>query len=173
MNPFVLELWDDEGTKCTFYTVRWDGESINETDRFFTQFANREDYAVSARVLYQYVIRTIGERYGPDRFFNREENEVWGLPHKGLISIDSNDFGYFSFPLRLYAIKIGEGIVVLFGGGIKDASTNQKSSLNQKWREACRFANAIDRAIQEGMIEVCEQPRKLYAFDGTEAIFLP
>ena len=32
MNIFELELWDDEGKKCTFYTVRQEGAEFTETD---------------------------------------------------------------------------------------------------------------------------------------------
>ncbi len=38
MNTFALEIWDDEGSKCTFYSVRWDDAEENETDKFFNKY---------------------------------------------------------------------------------------------------------------------------------------
>lgn len=38
MNSFALEIWYDEGSVCTFYSVRWiyeDEDGPSETDRFF------------------------------------------------------------------------------------------------------------------------------------------
>ena len=35
VNIFALEIWDDEGDKCTFYTVKYDGADATETDNFF------------------------------------------------------------------------------------------------------------------------------------------
>ncbi len=55
MNTFVVELWDDESTLCTFYTVRWDEVSNNETDIFFDKYHNVPEYEkASAELLSLY-----------------------------------------------------------------------------------------------------------------------
>jgi len=38
VNIFALEVWDDEASKCTFYTVRWQDAEENETDKFFDKY---------------------------------------------------------------------------------------------------------------------------------------
>jgi len=173
VNIFVLEIWDDEGAKCTFYTVRWDDQEISETDRFFERYEFDPQYAdQSSRLLY-FVLQVIGEDHGAlDRLFNRPENEVKGLPSKGKVRVQDFEYSFPNFPLRLYALKIRKNIVVLFNGGIKDAKTNQESSLNLKWIEACQFAKKIDKAILEKDIIVEEKRRLLFWYDGSEEIIL-
>ena len=35
MNTFALEIFDDQGQVCTFFTVRWEDATLSETDKFF------------------------------------------------------------------------------------------------------------------------------------------
>lgn len=79
---------------------------------------------------------------------------------------------YPNFPLRLYALKISEKIVVLFNGGVKDGPTNQTSSLHMNWKEACAFARKIIHAMQCGQIIVHPSGRLLSASDGNHEIIL-
>lgn len=46
MNTFVIEIWDDECPKCTFYTVRLEEprSAQNETDKFFLKYETQEEY---------------------------------------------------------------------------------------------------------------------------------
>ncbi len=169
MNTFVLEKWDDEGKQCTFYTVRWDDSARSETDNFFDKYENHSTLVVHVQELLSLILDQIGDNHGAkDAFFNRKENEVDGLPPKGRV------LGlYFpSFPLRLYALKITEHLVILFNGGIKDSATNQKSSLHLHWREACQFAKKIDAAIRNSEIIVDENNWELKPYDNTKEIVL-
>ena len=50
MNNFILELWDDEGIECTFYSVRWEDSIENETDKFFNKYDRLNDYKTSVLV---------------------------------------------------------------------------------------------------------------------------
>src|SRR5262245_30316272 len=107
---------------CTFYTVRWEGAVENETDRFFKRFGAIEKYKPYALELLSFVLKKVGDEYGAlERLFNRFENEVVGLPNKGVVQLGENEFSFPGFPLRLYALRINnrEDIVVLFNGGIK------------------------------------------------------
>ena len=79
---------------------------------------------------------------------------------------------YPNFPLRLYALKITEKIVVLFGGGIKDGTTNQTSSLNLKWTEACQYARRIIDAISTGTILIDDSKRIIVNNTGPGEILL-
>ena len=173
MNTFVLEIWDDEGGLCTFYTVRWDDLEMSETDRFFDKYDKDPVYEDKAAELLIFVLKAIGEDHGAiDAFFNRHENEVKGLPVKGKVVFQEITYHFPRFPLRLYALKVRENIVILFNGGVKDDETNQQSSLNMKWREACQFAKKIDQAIRDKDIIVEERQRKLFWYDGSEEIIL-
>jgi hypothetical protein len=176
VNSFVVEIWDDEGSKCTFYTVRWDGAAENETDRFLTKYYAQDAFIASTQMLVSFLLDSIGEDHGAiTPLFNRFENEVVGLPNKGHVTVGEIVFFFPAFPLRLYALKINNrtDLVVLFGGGLKTAQTNQGSKeLNLKWIEACRFAQRIEEAIRNKDIIVDTRRRKLLSANGEDDIFL-
>jgi hypothetical protein len=173
VNIFALEIWDDESAKCTFYTVKYDNIDTNETDLFFEKYDALADYKEASQMLLSFILYAIGEDHGAnDVFFNRAENEVKGLPVQGKVILNEVTYHYPEFPLRLYALKITENIVVLFNGGIKDGPTNQTSSLNIEWRSACQFAKRIVMAIRDGTIIIDETNRKLTNYDGSDEIIL-
>lgn len=83
MNTFALEIWDDEAAKCTFYTVRWDEATQNETDKFFNKYYSIAETKQSIQELLSFVLDSIGQDHGAiNALFNRFENEVVGLPNK-------------------------------------------------------------------------------------------
>ncbi|WP_420384721.1 hypothetical protein [Roseivirga sp.] len=174
MNTFVVQMWDDEGSMCNFYTVRWDDSDISETDKFYEKFIQDEKHTEALDQLTSLILNKIGNDYGAiDELFNRNENEVSALPPKGKIHFDELTLLYYpQFPLRLFALRITEEIVVLFNGGIKDAATNQKSSLSMQWREALLFAKKIIEGILDGTIIVNHKEAKLEYFNGSDEIIL-
>lgn len=173
VNIFTLEIWDDEGAKCTFYTVRQEDTETNETDLFFEKYDALAKYKEANQELLSFILLSIGNDHGAiDELFNRDENEVKGLPVQGKITVKNITYHYPEFPLRLYALKITNNIVILFNGGIKDGPTNQKSSLHLEWRAACGFAKRIEEAIRNGSIIVDEKNRKLTNDDGSNEIIL-
>jgi hypothetical protein len=173
VNIFALEIWDDEGVKCTFYTVKYDYSETSETDIFFDKYDAIAEYKQANQELLSFIIYAIGNDHGAvDELFNRDENEVKGLPVQGKRTVENITYHFPEFPLRLYALKITNNIVILFNGGIKDGPTNQKSSLHLEWRAACEFAKRIDEAIRDGSIIVDEKNRKLTNYDGSDEIIL-
>ncbi len=173
MNIFELNIWDDERRCCTFYTVKNDGEKTNETDKFLLKYAENPIYKEDLQALLSFIIYSIGDEHGAkDELFNRHENEVTGLPSKGKISLGEFTYHYPRFSLRLYALKITDDIVVLFNGGTKDGPTNQTSSLNIKWMEACSYAKRILQAMRDGEFEIDETKRKLISHKGDNEIIL-
>lgn len=173
MNIFALEIWDDEGAKCTFYTVKQDGSHDSETDIFFARYDAKPEYRVANQELLAFIQYAIGEDHGAvDELFNRDENEVTGLPVQGKRTLENITYHFPDFPLRLYALKITQNIVVLFNGGIKDGPTNQKSSLHVEWRSACEYAKRIDEAIRDGSVIVDIKNRLLKNYDDSLEIIL-
>ncbi|WP_184549790.1 hypothetical protein [Mucilaginibacter sp. FT3.2] len=176
MNIFALEIWDDEGQKCTFYTVRWDDSDENETDRFFDKYDTIPELKTATQQLLSFVLDSVGDDYGAiDALFNRPENEVTGLPNTGRVTVKQILFAYPNFPLRLYALRINNrsDIVILFNGGIKSAWTNQESKdIHLKWVEACQFAKRIEDALKDGEIMIDENKRKIISANGGDEIFL-
>lgn len=175
MYTFALEIWDDESEKVTFYTVRQEGSPKNETDLFFEKYENDEKYEEAVQELLSFIYRSVGDKHGAvDALFNREENEVFGLPVQGKVIIGNFTFHYSNFPLRLYALKITENIVILFNGGIKDGESIQTSNkhLSFVWNDACRYAKKITKAINDKTIIIDRSKRELLLFDGTHEILL-
>ena len=176
MNIFALEVWDDEGKKCTFYTVRWEDSNDNETDRFFNKYDAIPELKTATQQLLSFVLDSVGDDHGAiDALFNRPENRVTGLPNTGRVTLKQILFAYPNFPLRLYASRINNrsDIVILFNGGIKSAWTNQESKdIHLKWVEACQFAKRIEEALKDGEIVIDENKRKITAANGNSEIFL-
>jgi hypothetical protein len=174
VNNFVVELWDDEASKCTFYTVRWIDAEQNETDKFFVKYDSIPELKGATQQLLSYVLDSIGEDHGAiDALFNRFENEVVGLPNKGKVNIGEIIFLFPNFPLRLYALRINNrsDLVILFNGGVKSSQTNQGSrELSMKWREACQFARRIEDALRNE--EIAIKRRRLSSSAGDEEIIL-
>ena len=173
MNIFELKIWDDERKLCTFYTVQWDRATDNETDKFFAKYETIPGFEKITQQLLSFILLSIGDDHGAvDTLFNRFENEVTGLPVHGRVRLGEFTYHYPSFRLRLYALKITEEIVVLFNGGEKDGPTNQISSLNVKWIEACQFATRILEALRTGELLIDMVHRKLTDHKGLEEIIL-
>ena len=176
MNTFELKIWDDEGSKCTFYTVQWEGAEESEADKFFTKYDGIHTFKQSAQQLLSFVLDSIGEDHGAiDQLFNRFENEVIGLPNKGKVNVGEIVFLYPDFPLRLYALRISNrsDLVILFNGGIKSALTNQASkNLHLRWIEACQFAKRIEQALRDKEIVINDKKRKILSADGSDEILL-
>lgn len=61
MNTFALEIWDDEGIRCAFYTVRWDGATESETDKFFNKYYSIAETKQPTQELLSFVLDSIGE----------------------------------------------------------------------------------------------------------------
>lgn len=94
------------------------------------------------------------------------------MPAQGKVIVNEIAYHYPNSPLRLYALKITNNIVVLFNGGIKDGPTNQTSSLHLEWRAACEFAKRINEALHDETIIVNEKSKKLTNYDGSDEIIL-
>jgi hypothetical protein len=176
VNIFALEVWDDEGRKCSFYTVRWEDSDKNETDRFFDKYDAIPELKIATQQLLSFVLDSVGDDHGAiDALFNRSENEVTGLPNTGRVTVKQIHFAYPNFPLRLYALRINNrnDVVILFNGGIKSAFTNQESKdIHLKWVEACQFAKRIEDTLKDGEIRIDENKRKFISANGDNEIFL-
>ena len=172
MNNFVLQIWDDESIRVTYYTVKWDDKSDSETDRFFIKHNEDADYQEATQELISLLFDVIGNKYGAiDAFFNRNENKAQALPPtpKDNPKLRQIDLNYAGFPLRLYCYRLSETIVILFNGGVKSAATAQESKdLGMKFYEANQFATNIEEALRAGIIEINETQRYLIDYLGNQ-----
>ena len=175
MNSFELNVWNDEATLCTFYTVQWEGVNDSETDKFFSKYGNENSkFCDETTILYQLIEGPIGEKYGAiDELFDRQKNYATALPPKPKRSIPEVEELGINFPLRLYCLRISDSIVILFNGGIKDAQTDQESKdISLKFSEAQSFAKRITEALSDGMILISSDGKSLTDFNGLSEIIL-
>ena len=169
MNSFDLEIWDDEGGKCTFYTVYKADATHSETDKFFTRYEeSTHAFHDDANLLLRFILTNIGDKYGAiDAFFDRQENKAVALPPKPKKWIPEIEEIGPNFPLRLYCFRISSSIVVLFNGGIKDAATAQASrDLSFVFYEAQVFAQTIMNNLCDMAINLTADGRYLEDYDG-------
>lgn len=69
--------------------------------------------------------------------------------------------------------KLHGSFSILFNGGIKDASSAQKSkNLSMKLYEAQTFVTKIEEALHAQMIIITDDKRYLKSFDGTTELIL-
>ena len=175
MNTFALEIWDDEGERCTIYTLVQGDSGLSETDQFFERYeADDHPYHQAALELLNLIVQSIGSDYGAtDDFINRTKNKGYALPPKPHGRIEEiRDLG-INFPLRLYCYRVNEQLLILCNGGLKDSQTDQDSKeLKTKFYEIQGWIERIENALRDEMIKFNPHTRKLEDFNGNEDIIL-
>lgn len=126
MNIFALEKFDDQGSRCTFYTVRLEEAYLSETDNFFQKFRKDEQLKSFLQELAKFLEIVIGDEKGALEAFFRPERMAQALPPKGEHLVDEIIISFLNFPLRLYCLRISDSLVVLFNGGEKTAESAQE-----------------------------------------------
>lgn len=172
MNIFELEIFDDEGSRCTFYTVKWQDAQQSETDKFFTKYKNDEKLKRSLQELAKFLEIVIGEENGALKDFFRHENNAHALPPSGTYRVDEVTINYGQFPLRLYCLRISDSLVVLFNGGEKTSQTAQGGKTSMVFQEANQFAKRITEALLGEDIIITNNYREFRSYNGSSEIFL-
>lgn len=172
MTTFALEIFDDQGQACTFYTVRWEDSVLSETDKFFQKFRNDEKLIHALRELASFLEVVIGEEYGAMEAFFRFENTAQAFPPSGTYQVEDLYINFGHFPLRLYCLRISETLVVLFNGGEKTADTAQGGKTSMAFQEANSFAKRILGALREKDIYITANQRGFRSYNGEEEIII-
>jgi hypothetical protein len=172
VNIFALEKFDDQGSRCTFYTVRWEEEEWSETDKFFNKYESDTNFGRPIQELAVFLTKKIGNDVGALEDFFRFENTAQALPPSGKHKVGEITINYGNFPLRLYCLRISESMVVLFSGGEKTAQNAQGGKTSMAFHEANQFAKRILEAIRQDEIYITPNEREFKNFDGSEEIYL-
>lgn len=172
MNIFALEIFDDEGSACSFYTVRWEAAKLSETDKFFVKYHNHGTLQRPLQELAKFISKKIGDEMGALEDFFRFENTAQALPPSGVHRVEDVYINYGNFPLRLYCLRISETLVVLFNGGEKTADTAQGGKTNMAFIEANIFAKRILEALNNKDIYISADQRAFHYHDGSKDIIL-
>lgn len=172
MNTFALEIFDDQGHVCTFYTVRWEDAELSETDKFFQNFRYDERLKHPLRELASFLKVVIGDEYGALYDFFRFENAAQALPPSGTYKVEDLYINFGNFPLRLYCLRISETLVVLFNGGEKTANTAQGGKTSMAFQEANTFAKRILDALINKDIYITADRRAFRYYNGCDEIII-
>lgn len=168
----MLEIFDDEGRRCTFYTVRWEDADHSETYKFFLKFKNVKSLNSSIQELAKFLTLVIGDEHGALEDFFRFENTAQALPPSGSYKVENITVNYGNFPLRLYCLRLSDSLVVLFNGGLKTAGTAQGGETSMVFHDANQFAKRITEALQQKDIYITPNGRSFESFNGSDEIII-
>jgi hypothetical protein len=173
MNSFALEIWDDESTLVTFYTVRNEKSAISETEKFFRRYHKDPLFVEAVQKLVSLLLDVMGEEQGAHpAFFQRVENRAEALP-PSKAKVHDISFLYPEFPLRLFCYRKSEKLVILFNGAPKTAPSNQQSEdLVVPFRQANDFTRRIEEAFRDGLLQTDDTGRIILDFQNNNEIFL-
>lgn len=160
MSNFALEIFDDEGSKCIFYSVVIDGEEISETEKFFNKFFNMPTMKMYTSELASFLTKTIGDKRGAINTFFRDERKAHALPPSPNIEIEEISI-LDNFPLRLYCLRISQSCVILFNGAEKTSQSAQEGATSMAFHDANIYAERILKAFADGDIKLCEKKREI------------
>jgi hypothetical protein len=171
VNTFALELFDDQGSRCTFYTVRWDDSELSETERFFHKFRNHKTLGRPLQELAMFLNIIADESSALKEYF-KFENKADALPPSGWHRAEEIIIDFNNFPLRLYCLRISETLVILFSGAEKTSKSAQDGKTSMVFREANQFAERILEALRQNDIYITANGRKFRKFDDSDDIIL-
>jgi hypothetical protein len=153
MNSFTVEILDDEGAKCKIFTVRKEGASLSETEKFFNKrTTSLKALNTNFQELSILITQVIANEDGALPEYFRDEREAHGLP-KGEMDLDDGVVTFANFPLRLYCLRISNEILILFNGDEKTSWAGQAGKTRTTFLEAQLFAEKIKEALNEGYID--------------------
>lgn len=163
MNSFTVEILDDEGSKCTIYTVRKEGASMSETEKFYDKRKTTlSKYGREFQELTNLLIKIIGDQDGALPEYFRDEREADALPPKREIDVDELQVSFFNYPLRLYCLRIDNDKLIVFNGDEKTSWKAQEGKTRTSFMEAQIFAKKIKNAIREGTLDFEEEETIIY-----------
>lgn len=122
---------------CTLYTIQFLTEDKGEYIRFFNRFKDDAVYNRDLAMIAKFV-ESIADRGALERFFRPEgkmSDRVCALP-------------ITKSKLRLYCLRLSDGILILGNGGVKDTRTYDE---NDELRGYVVNLQNFDRLIKEGV----------------------
>lgn len=137
----------NEGNQCTLYSIQFTSESNSEYERFYAKFI--EDAKLNRDLLrIVQVVDRIAEEGALERFFCPEgkmRDSVVALP-------------VLSSKLRLYCLRLSNGILILGNGGIKNSRTYEEDdSLRGYVLNLQKFEELLREGRRNGTIIITER----------------
>lgn len=137
----------NEGNSCTLYTIQFTSEDNSEYQRFYNKFI--EDATLNQDLLrIVQIVDRIAEGGAMERLFRPEgkmKDSVAALP-------------VLSSKLRLYCLRLSEGILVLGNGGVKNSRTyDEDDSLRGYVLNLQKFEELLQEGQRNGTVIVTER----------------
>lgn len=165
MNKYATIIPAISFKKVTFYTIKFE-----DADPMFLQFVNdhaSEEFEDDLNIIRTWITKigkNIGAREQYFRFESFRGGDTSALPPPArYIETDCN--------LRLYCMRINNGIVILFNGGKKETAKAQDcENVRHHFLLANQLSKAIYNAIIEKDILINEENRQLIFDESFELV---
>ncbi|MDE6371548.1 MAG: hypothetical protein K2K92_08685 [Duncaniella sp.] len=137
----------NEGSRCTLYTIQFRSENDSEYERFYAKFI--EDAKLNRDLLrIVQIVDKIAEEGALERLFRPEgkmKDSVVALP-------------VVSSKLRLYCLRLSNGILILGNGGVKNSRTyNEDDSLRGYVLDLQKFEELLKEGQRNGTVTILER----------------
>lgn len=145
---FLIEEITFAGNRCQIFSVKFEGESENEFDKFLKKYDKTHPKIIEDITLR---IRAMKQRNGClDIYFNMEVSSIYN----SICRLKRTK------QLRLYCIKYGKVALILGGGGIK--SNNKRTyqevpELNEAVGKLEYIYEKIDEKLKEKEIRITDE----------------
>ena len=137
----------NEGNRCTLYSIQFTSEDESEYERFYSTFI--EDAKLNRDLLrIVQLVDKIAEEGALERLFRPEgkmKDSVVALP-------------VLSSKLRLYCLRLSDGILILGNGGVKQFRTYEEDdSLRGYVLTLQKFEELLKEGQRDGSVIVTER----------------
>ena len=137
----------NEGNRCTLYSIQFTSEDDSEYERFYSKFI--EDVKLNRDLLrIVQLVDKIAEEGALERLFRPEgkmKDSVVALP-------------VLSSKLRLYCLRLSDGILILGNGGVKQSRTYEEDdSLRGYVLTLQKFEELLKEGQRDGSVVVTER----------------
>ena len=137
----------DEGNQCTLYSIQFTSEDNSEYERFYHKFI--EDAKLNRDLLrIVQILEKIAEGGAFERLFRPE-----GKMNDSVVALP-----VLSSKLRLYCLRLSNGILILGNGGVKNSRTyNEDDSLRGYVLNLQKFEELLREGQQKGSVIITER----------------
>lgn len=137
----------NEGNNCTLYSIQFSSENSSEYERFYQKFI--EDATLNRDLLcIVQIVDNIAEHGALERLFRPEgkmRDKVVALP-------------VLSSKLRLYCLRLSNGVLILGNGGVKNSRTYQEDdSLRGYVLTLQKFEELLKEGERNGQVTITER----------------
>lgn len=146
MSEVELVLIND-GNKCTLYSIQFASEDTSEYERFYKKFVENATLNRDLQKIVQ-ILYNISEVGALERLFRPEgkmKDSVVALP-------------VLSSKLRLYCLRLSNGILIIGNGGVKNSRTyNEDDTLRGYVLSLQKFEELLRESQRNGSVIITER----------------